>query len=103
MARNYIIEQLKQKFKDQTSFSRDELFDFFLAFEPNLKETTFRWRIYNLKTKKIIQPLSRNEFTLTYKPVFKPEIGDIEQKISTLIQRGYPILKKSIVSTKVIN
>lgn len=103
MARNFIIEQLKQKFKDQESFSREALYNFYLQFEPELKETTFRWRIYNLKEKKLIRPISRTDFTLLYKPVFKPDIGEAEQKIFALIQKGFKELKKSILSTRIIN
>lgn len=103
MARNFIIEQLKQKFKDQESFSRDALYNFYLQFEPELKETTFRWRIYNLKEKKLIRPISRTDFTLLYKPVFKPDIGEAEQKIFALIEKGFKELKKSVISTRIIN
>ena len=103
MARNFIIEQLKQNFKDQESFSRDALYNFYLQFEPDLKETTFRWRIYNLKEKKLIRPISRKDFTLLYKPVFKPDIREPEQKIFALIEKGFKGLKKSVISTRIIN
>ena len=103
MARNFIIEQLKQKFKNQESFSREALYNFYLQFEPELKETTFRWRIYNLKEKKFIRPISRTNFTLLYKPVFKPDMGEPEQKISALIEKGFKRLKKSVISTRIIN
>ena len=50
-----IIEnRLIEEFKDRDTFSREELFDFFRYFEPNLKEGTFGWRIYDLKNKNII-------------------------------------------------
>lgn len=103
LSRNFIIEQLKQTFKEQDSFSREALYRFYLQFEPELKEATFRWRIYNLKEKKLIQPISRNEFTLIYKPVFKPEIGESEQKIFSLIEKGFKILKRAVFSTRIIN
>lgn len=103
MSRNFIIEQLKKTFRDQESFSREALYQFYLGFEPDLKETTFRWRIYDLKEKKIIRPISRTEFTMAYKPIFKPEIGESEQKIYTLLGKGFRELKKSVFSTRIIN
>lgn len=103
MSRNFIIEQLKHAFKGHESFSRDALYNFYLQFEPDLKETTFRWRIYNLKEKNLIRPISRNEFTLTYKPVFKPQIEEIERKIFTLIEKEFKSLKQAIWSTRIIN
>lgn len=103
MAKDFIIEQLKRKFKERESFSREELFDFYRQFEPDLKEPTFRWRIYHLKTKKIISSISRGLFTLSYKPAFKPNIGETERKISTKIEKHFPDLMQCIWSTHIVN
>lgn len=103
MARDYVIEQLKQQFNGQESFSREALYDFYRHFEPDLKETTFRWRIYNLKEKKIIRPLSRNEFTLAYKPIFKLHLEDTERRIGLLLEKTFKSLKYAVWSTRIIN
>lgn len=103
MIRDFITEKLKQAFKGREFLSRQELFDFFLQFEPDLKESTFRWRIYNLKDKNIISPISRQQFTLANKPVFEPLIGERERKISTLIQKQFKELKFAVWSTRTIN
>ncbi|MCF8267372.1 MAG: hypothetical protein K9I69_04755 [Ignavibacteriales bacterium] len=69
-----IIEnRLIEEFKDRKSFSRNELYDFFKYSEPELKEGTFAWRIYDLKNKNIIKPLMRGLYTISYKPKYKPE------------------------------
>lgn len=103
VARTFIIEQLQQKFKDQESFSREALYDFYLGFEPDLKESTFRWRIYNLKEKNLIRRISRNEFTLTYRPNYKPSIEDTEGRLSLIIDKEFKTLKKAIWSTRIIS
>ena len=101
MAKDFIIERLKKEFKGRESFSRDELFDFYRHLEPDLKETTFRWRIYYLKNKQVITTISRRLFTLSYKPVFKPDIDEAERKIFTKIEKQFPSLKLCIWSTKI--
>jgi len=103
MSKDYILEQLENQFKERESFLREELLDFYRQFEPDLKDNTFRWRIYNLKAEKIITPLSRGLFTLSYKPVFIPEIGDVEKKIFTKVAKQFPGLRQCIWSTKSIN
>ena len=71
-----IIEnRLIEEFKDRESFSREELFDFFRYFEPNLKEGTFAWRIYDLKNKNIIKSLKRGLYIISYKLKYKPVIS----------------------------
>jgi len=102
LARDYIIEQLKQTFSNRESFSRGDLYDFYQRFEPDLKDTTFRWRIYNLKEKKLIRPISRSEFTLAYKPVFKPYLQDMERRAAQLLEKGFKSLKYAVWSTQVI-
>ena len=102
ISRNFIIEQLKQKFKDQEFFSREALSEFYLGFEPDLKESNFRWRIYNLKEKNLIRPISRNEFTLAYRPNYKPNIEDTERRLSLMIDKEFKTSKKAIWSTQII-
>jgi hypothetical protein len=103
LSTDFIIEKLIQDFTKRESFSRLELFDFFRQFEPNLKETTFRWRIHQLKTSKIIVSISKEHFTLSYKPTFKPEIGEVEKKIFAKIAKMFPALKLCIWSTKILS
>jgi hypothetical protein len=103
LAKNYIIENLKKQFRDKQSFSVEELFDFYRHFEPDLKETTFRWRIYELKVKKIIVSISRGMYTLSYKPFFRPEVDEIETKIYKKLKKQFPDLKQCIWNTKFIN
>jgi hypothetical protein len=101
VAKDFIIERLKKEFKGRESFSREELFDFYRQFEPDLKETTFRWRIYHLKVNKIITAIKRGLFTFSFKPIFKPEIGEVEKKISGKIEKQFDQLKYCIWSTKI--
>jgi len=103
LVKDIVNEQLKKEFNGRETFSRKDLFDFFKRAEPTLKETTFRWRIYVLKEKKVISPLSRELFSFTYKPVFKPEIDVDEKRISLKIAKQFPSLKQCIWSTKILN
>ena len=103
MAKNFILEQLKEEFKEKKIFKRESLLAFYRQFDPNLKESTFRWRIYQLKAKRIITPITQDLFTLSSKPYFKPEIGDFERKVFNKIEKQFPGLKYCIWSTKSVN
>ena len=82
LIKNNIIEA----FKSHSSFNRDELYNFYLDFEPDLKESTFSWRIYDLKKKNILKTIGRGLYVVSYKPKYKPIISNnglrITQKIS---------------------
>ena len=100
MTQDYFVEQLKQRFQGKESFTREELFNFYHRWDPQLNENTFRWRIYNLKEKKIIRALSKSEFSLSYKPEYRPEIDKRTKEIYSLVDREFPSLKKGIWSTR---
>lgn len=56
------IDELKEVF-NKRPFTSTELFEFYLQKEPDLKKTTFRWRIYNLKNEGVIYNLKRGLYT----------------------------------------
>lgn len=103
LTKKIIIEELKKQFKGKEYFSREDLFAFYRQFEPDLKETTFRWRIYHLKEKKLITPLSKNLFSFTYKPLYKPGVSEFEQKLFSRLEKQFHGLRLCIWSTKILD
>ncbi|MHA1586619.1 MAG: DUF6577 family protein [Candidatus Heimdallarchaeota archaeon] len=103
MTKNFILEQLKAKFKEEEFFSRESLLAFYRQFDPNLNDSTFRWRIHQLKAKNIITPLSKDLFTLNSKSEYKPSISEFEKKIANKVEKQFPGLKYAIWSTKSVN
>ena len=99
-----IIEnRLIEEFKDRDAFSREELFDFFRYFEPNLKDGTFGWRIYDLKNKNIIKPIRRGYYTISYKPRYNPEISNDILKLARIIADRFEEVKHCIWETEWLN
>lgn len=99
-----IIEnRLIEEFKNRDAFSREELFDFFKYFEPQLKEGTFGWRIFDLKKKNIIKSIQRGYYTISYKPKYKPEIPSEILKIVKVISERFEDVKYCVWDTDWIN
>lgn len=99
-----IIEnKLIEKFKDRESFTRQDLFDFYRCFEPDLKEGTFGWRIYDLKSKNIIRPLKRGLYVISYKPRYKPEISQELIKLARRVTDKFKDAKHCIWETEWLN
>lgn len=91
--------RLIEKFKDREYFTRGEIFDFYCNFEPNLKEGTFGWRIYELKDKNIIKPLKRGIYVISSKPKYKPEITQNLLKIAKQVTEKFEEIKYCIWET----
>jgi hypothetical protein len=103
MGTDIIIEQLKKEFVEELPFSRNELYVFLQQFDSNLKAATFRWKIHDLRNKQIIAPISKGLFTLSYKPIFRPNSSEAEHKTFSKIQKQFPTLKLCIWSTQIAN
>ena len=99
-----IIEnKLIEVFKERVSFSREELFEFFCLFEPNLKEGTFGWRIHDLKNKNIIKSLKRGLYTISYKPKYKAVLSSELIKLKKKVQEKFQEVKYCIWETDWLN
>ncbi|MFP4469173.1 MAG: DUF6577 family protein, partial [Bacteroidales bacterium] len=66
-------KKLIEEFKEKDFFTREELFEFYRYFEPEIKKGTFGWRIYDLKNRNIIKSLKRGLYVISYKPKYKPD------------------------------
>ena len=92
-----IIEnKLLEEFRNRDAFSREELFDFFRHYEPELKEGTLGWRIYDLKKKNIIKSIQRGYYTISYQPKYKPDISREILKIAKVISERFEEVKYCI-------
>lgn len=99
-----IIEnKLIEAFKERNSFDRNELYDFYLEFEPDLKESTFSWRIYDLKKKDIIKTIGRGLYVISYKPKYKPLLSDNALKIARKTTERFEEINYSIWETQWLN
>ena len=99
-----IIEnRLIEEFKDRGYFTRQDLFEFYSYFEPNLKDGTFGWRIHDLKVKNIIRPLKRGLYVISYKPKYKPEISPEIIKLAKRITAKFENAKHCVWETEWLN
>lgn len=95
--------RLIEEFKETEAFSREELYSFFKDFEPDLKEGTLGWRIYDLKKRNIIKSVRRGWYSISYKQVYKPEVSSELLKLSKVITEHFKDLKYCIWETSWLN
>ncbi|OQX78954.1 MAG: hypothetical protein B6D64_05575 [Bacteroidetes bacterium 4484_276] len=98
-----IENRLIEEFKDKEYFTREELFDFYRYFEPELKEGTFGWRIYDLKNRNIIKPIKRGLYVISYMPRYKPDISPGLFKIARQLTERFNEIKHCIWETSWLN
>ena len=102
MANKEIIKHLKEHFNGKVYFTRKEIFDFYNEIEQ-LKETTFRWRLFNLKENKIIRSLTNDVFTFDLLPQYYPQVSNENKELVNLLLAQFRDVNLSIWSTQVLN
>jgi hypothetical protein len=95
--------RLIAEFKDKESFTREELFQFYRCFEPELKEGTLGWRIYDLKNRNIIKSLKRGLYVISSKPKYKPDISPNLLKIVKQLSEKFDEVKHCVWETVWLN
>lgn len=99
MLNKSIIDEIKIKFGDK-EFTNKELYVFYQVDDPKLNESTFRWRIYNLKKKGIIQSVRNGVYIINDKKEYKPQINNDIKEIFQEIKTNFPYINISIWETK---
>lgn len=69
---NLSIIALKNRFGNKFSFTKEELFQYFQTFKPDIKETNFRWIVYKLRANGIIGDVKKGIYSLSIKPKYLP-------------------------------
>lgn len=103
VSKNAITElqtSILQQLHGRETFTRQDLYNAFTTTGPALNTRTFAWRIHELKAKKIIRAVSRSEFSLVYKPLYTPPIDKKLKDLYTLLDKNFPLLRKTIWSTQ---
>ena len=85
---NLKINEIHIFFKDSDFFTCKELYKFYLIYEPNLKDSTYRWRIYNLKKSGVIRSYKKGVYEF------------INKKINNIIKNNYVVLTADIINSK---
>jgi hypothetical protein len=99
----FIENKLVEKFRKKKSFSREELFEFYKSFEPDLKEGTFAWRIYDLKKRNILKSVKKGYYVISHKQEFRSLISGDIIKFSKKMAELYGDIDFCIWETSIIN
>jgi len=101
--KDFYEKQLIGRFEKGKTFSRGDLYDFYLEYEPDLKDGTFGWRIYDLKKKNVIKSVGKGIYTLCDKPIYQPELNKSSKKIARLLDKNFSDLNYCVWESSWLN
>jgi hypothetical protein len=112
------VNKVKKAFYCKKKIQRNELKEFYSKLNPQLKETTFRWMLYDLKKEKVISALERGVFTLyncncensletnsaaLRNKAYQPTISQRLEEIYLKLRKQFPYLNVCIWQTSWLN
>lgn len=90
-------------FFGEKPFNSDDLYKFYANDEPDLKKTTFRWRVYALKNDGVIIPLKKGVYTTMRKKDFEPVIDMKLVSLYVKVKNQFPYTDMAIWQTSWLN
>ena len=75
---------------------------FYREYEPELKETTVSWRVYNLIREGVLSRIGRGKYTLGEGRIFIPQSSRIKT-LYTKLNKQFPFLKICVWNTSILN
>lgn len=99
MSDNKDISSFIAHFSKKASFTINDIRAFYLAKDPELKDTTLRWRVYDLKNKGIITATGQGIYSLQNKPQWVPSVDNSIISINKKLEKQYNKLNFTIWST----
>jgi hypothetical protein len=95
-------KEIKTYFGDKP-FNSTDLYNFYANYEPDLKKTTFRWRVYTLKNNGVINTLMKGVYSTTSNKDFAPAIDKKLINLFLKIKRQFPYANLAIWETSWLN
>lgn len=94
MRRKLPVNDILSYFKDRKIITSKELLAFWRTQQPDLKETTFRWRLYELKHRGFLSTVGRGKYSLNEQRKFAPDVsvGGIKP-LANKLKKTLPYLK----------
>lgn len=94
---------LIEEFGNQKAFTREELFEFYQHYEPELKEGTLGWRINDLKKRNIIKPIKRGLYVISNIASYHPEISPSLLRLAKLLSEKFDEVKSCVWESDWLN
>lgn len=101
--KDFYEKQLTRRFENHQAFSRRDLYDFYLEYEPELKKGTFGWRIFELKRKNLIKSVGKGIYTLRQKQEYQPYLSKKAKKTVKFLLRNFSDFDYCISETAWLN
>ena len=97
------IAKFKAHFSKKLSFTINDIRSYYHSHEPELKDSTLRWRVSDLKNKGVVTAIGQGIYSLQSKPLWHPRISSPVTAVYKKLLKQYNKLNFTIWSTAWLN
>lgn len=99
-----LIREIEETFENKKVFTRVDLIDLYKRYEPEIKDSTVAWRIFELKQKQIIRDVGKGLYELVQgKKAFQPAIEAKHKALYTKVIQQFDQVSFCLWSTSWLN
>ncbi len=96
-------EDIIKRFGYEKPFASKELFEFYKDNGEDLLESTFRWRVHELRKKGLLHSVKRGVYVLEHKKKFQPKISKSTSILFDQIENRFPYIDICVWDTSWLN
>ncbi|RME08790.1 MAG: hypothetical protein D6816_05190 [Bacteroidetes bacterium] len=98
-----LTDTIANAFQDKKLLTKRELLDWLKKIYPEVSAETLNWRIFDLKSKGILESPGRGMYRLATREDFTPVFSKLPKRIAALLAKELPLVKVCIWETRWLN
>lgn len=98
-----VTDTIANAFQDKKLLTKSELLGWLEAVYPQVSEETLNWRIFDLKSKGILESPGRGIYRLATREDFIPVFSNLSKRIAALLAKELPLVNTCIWETRWLN
>jgi hypothetical protein len=103
MSDNLKVKEIEDLLRENKIITSKELFNFYKIYEPELKENTYRWRVWKLKEQGVLKNKKRGTYIIGNHQKYEISITRKIKTLNTRIKKAFPYTNVSIWETRWLN
>lgn len=98
-----VSDSVSRAFQEKKTLTKGELLAWLGGVYPDVSEETLNWRIFDLKSKGVLESPGRGMYRLATREDFMPVFSNLSKRIASMLAKELPLVNACIWETRWLN